>query len=62
MIFEQCLEGLILIFQAVKKRTMFLADETDYSKGTEVHDWGMENHLLLLKQGRYSKFLTTSRA
>lgn len=28
-----------------KEGKMLMADKTDYSKGTEVHDWKMENRL-----------------
>lgn len=28
-----------------KEGKMLMADKTNYSKGTEVHDWKMENRL-----------------
>ena len=57
---SRCLEELILTCSVEKKRIMFLTDETNYSKGTKVHDSGMENSLVLLKKGWYAKYLTTS--
>lgn len=45
---EEGLKGLILICQVEKKGRMFLADETDYSKGIK-YNWGNEQQFSITK-------------